>query len=93
MHLFSFLSMQTCHDSYKEEVSTTNRHASADCFNRVQKRQRCDLWQGINHLAPSIRKKLALISLTSGGRSVGMVPLRTEATELKLLLIRKQMLC
>jgi hypothetical protein len=36
---------------------------------------------GIRHMAPSIRKKLALTSLTSGGRSVGIVRLRTEATE------------
>jgi hypothetical protein len=32
-------------------------------------------------MAPSIRKKLALTSLTSGGRSVGIVRLRTEAKE------------
>jgi hypothetical protein len=32
-------------------------------------------------VAPSIRKKLALTSLTSGGRSVGIVRLRTEAME------------
>jgi hypothetical protein len=32
-------------------------------------------------LAPSIRKTLALTSLTKGGRSVGIVRLRTEATE------------
>jgi hypothetical protein len=34
-----------------------------------------------DHMAPSIRKKLALTSLISGGRSVGMVRLRTEAME------------
>jgi hypothetical protein len=34
-----------------------------------------------DHVAPSIRKKLALTSLTSYGRSVGIVRLRTEATE------------
>jgi hypothetical protein len=32
------------------------------------------------HVAPSIRKKLALTSLTIGGRSVGIVRLRIEAT-------------
>jgi hypothetical protein len=32
-------------------------------------------------VVPSIRKKLALTSQTSGGRSVGIVRLRTEATE------------
>jgi hypothetical protein len=39
-----------------------------------------------DHVAPSIRKKLALASLTSGGRSVGIVRLRTKAMELLLLL-------
>jgi hypothetical protein len=34
-----------------------------------------------DHVAPSIRKTLTLTSLTSGGRSVGIVRLRTEATE------------
>jgi hypothetical protein len=34
-----------------------------------------------DHVAPSIRKKLALTSLTNGGLSVGIVRLRTEATE------------
>jgi hypothetical protein len=34
-----------------------------------------------DHVAPSIRKKLALTSLASGGRSIGIVRLRTEATE------------
>jgi hypothetical protein len=34
-----------------------------------------------DHVAPSIRRKLELTSLTSGGRSVGIVRLRTEAKE------------
>jgi hypothetical protein len=34
-----------------------------------------------DHVAPSNRKKLALISLPSGGRSVGIVRLPTEAME------------
>jgi hypothetical protein len=34
-----------------------------------------------DHMAPSIRKKLALTSPTSDGRSVGIVRLRTKATE------------
>jgi hypothetical protein len=34
-----------------------------------------------DHVAPSIRKTLALTSLTSGGSSVGIVRLRTEAME------------
>jgi hypothetical protein len=34
-----------------------------------------------DHATPSIRKKLALTSPTSGSRSVGIVRLRTKATE------------
>jgi hypothetical protein len=34
-----------------------------------------------DHVAPSIRKKLALTLLTSGGRSVGIVCLRIDAME------------
>jgi hypothetical protein len=34
-----------------------------------------------DHATPSARKRLALTSLTSGGRSVGIVPLQTTATE------------
>jgi hypothetical protein len=40
-----------------------------------------------DHVAPSIRKKLALTSLTSGGRSVGIVRLRTEAMVFFILFI------
>jgi hypothetical protein len=40
-----------------------------------------------DHVASSIREKLALTSLTSGGRSVGIVRLQTDATELLLLLL------
>jgi hypothetical protein len=38
-----------------------------------------------DHVVPSIRKKLALTSLTSGGHSVVIVRLRTKATELFLI--------
>jgi hypothetical protein len=38
-----------------------------------------------DHVAPSIRKKLTPTSLTSGGRSVGIVRLRIEATEFLLI--------
>jgi hypothetical protein len=34
-----------------------------------------------DHVAPSIRKRLALTSPTKGGRSVGIVRSRTQATE------------
>jgi hypothetical protein len=39
-----------------------------------------------DHVASSIRKKLALISPTSGGRSVGIVRSRTQATEFLFLM-------
>jgi hypothetical protein len=38
-----------------------------------------------DHATPSIRKKLALTPPTRGGRSVGIVCLRTKATEFVLL--------
>jgi hypothetical protein len=43
---------------------------------------------GINHadhVAPSIRKKLAITSPTSGGRSVGIVRSRTQTMEFSLV--------
>jgi hypothetical protein len=38
-----------------------------------------------DHMAPSIRKKLAITSPTSGGRSVGIVLLRTQTMEFGLV--------
>jgi hypothetical protein len=38
-----------------------------------------------DHVAHSIRKKLALTSLTSGGPSVGIVRSRIQATEFSLV--------
>jgi hypothetical protein len=38
------------------------------------------------HVSPSIPQKLALTSSTSGARSVGIVPSRTQATEISLVL-------
>jgi hypothetical protein len=38
-------------------------------------------------VALAISKKLALTSLTSGGRSVGIVRLRTQATEVFIIII------
>jgi hypothetical protein len=46
-----------------------------------------------DHVAPSIHKRLALTSLTSNGRSVGIVRLRTEAMEFLLLLLLLLLLC
>jgi hypothetical protein len=40
-----------------------------------------------DHVAPSISKKLALTSPTSGSRSVGIVRSRTQATEFGLLFL------
>jgi hypothetical protein len=42
-----------------------------------------------DHVASFIHKKLALTSLTSGGRSVGIVRLLTEAMEFFFLLARQ----
>jgi hypothetical protein len=39
-----------------------------------------------DHATPSTGKRLALTSQTSGGRSVGIVRLRTTATEFSLVL-------
>jgi hypothetical protein len=40
-----------------------------------------------DHVAPFIRKKLALTTPTSSSRSVGIVRSRTEATEFSLVLV------
>jgi hypothetical protein len=40
-----------------------------------------------DHVAPSIRKKLAITSLTSGGRSVGIVRSRTQTMEFSFFLV------
>jgi hypothetical protein len=40
-----------------------------------------------DHATPPMRKKLSLTSLTSGGRSVGIVRSRTKATELLFIII------
>jgi hypothetical protein len=40
-----------------------------------------------DHATPSIHKKLALTSLTRGGRSVGIVLLRTKATGVCFLFV------
>jgi hypothetical protein len=40
-----------------------------------------------DHVAPSIRRKLAITSPTSGGRSVGIVRLRTQTMEFSFLYI------
>jgi hypothetical protein len=44
-----------------------------------------------DHVAPSFPKKLAITSPTSGGRSVGIIRSRTEATEFSLVLERYEM--
>ena len=40
-----------------------------------------------DHVTPFYLQKLALTSLTSGGRSVGIVRVRTKATEFSLVLV------
>jgi hypothetical protein len=41
-----------------------------------------------DHVALSIRKTLAITSPTSGGRSVGIILLRTQTTEFRLVNIK-----
>jgi hypothetical protein len=43
-----------------------------------------------DHVAPSIRKKLAITSSTSGGSSVGIVHSRTQTMEFSFLLFHIQ---
>jgi hypothetical protein len=45
------------------------------------------------HMAPSIRKTLALTSPTRGGSSVGIVRSQTKAKKLLLLLLLLLLLC
>jgi hypothetical protein len=40
-----------------------------------------------DHVAPCIRKKLAITSSTSGGRSVSIVRSRTQTMEFSLVLV------
>jgi hypothetical protein len=54
---------------------------TSECFICLENR---DTAVGIRHadcMAPSIRKKLAITSPTSGGRSVGIVRSRTQTME------------
>jgi hypothetical protein len=46
-----------------------------------------------DHATPSTRKRLALTSPTSGGRSVGIVRLRTTATEFSFFYYRVPGIC
>jgi hypothetical protein len=46
-----------------------------------------------DHATPSIRKKLALTSTTSVGCSVGIVHLRTKATEFNFFFFTRSFLC
>ena len=42
-----------------------------------------------DHVTPLYPQKLALTSPTGGGRSVGIVRVRTKATEISLYMVRK----
>jgi hypothetical protein len=53
--------------------------AETECLSIIQKRF---VFQSVQHLRPRIHKKSALTSPTNGGRSVGIVRSRTQATEL-----------
>jgi hypothetical protein len=62
--------------STTEELLGRNSSGSRLENREYGRRDRC-----ADHATPSIRKKLALTSPTSGGRSVGIVRLRTKVTE------------
>jgi hypothetical protein len=62
-------------------VSTTEELGRISSGSGLESRDTAVGIRHADHMASSIRKKLALTSLTSGGRSVGIVRLRTEATE------------
>jgi hypothetical protein len=46
-----------------------------------------------DHVAPSIRKKLAITSPTSGGRSVGVVRSRTQTMEFVFIFLIQKCEC
>jgi NAD dependent epimerase/dehydratase family enzyme len=72
-------------------VSTTEELLDRKVAAPVQKTENTAV--GIRHadqVAPSICKKLALTSLTSDGRSVGIVRSRIHATEILLTWVQRQ---
>jgi hypothetical protein len=69
-------------------VSTTEELLDRNVAARVYKNENTAV--GIRHayhVAPSSRKKLAITSPTSGGRSVGIVRSRNQTTEFSLLVL------
>ena len=46
-----------------------------------------------DHVTPLYPQKLALTSPTGGGRSVGIVRVRTKATEFSLALVWRELCC
>jgi hypothetical protein len=62
--------------STTEELLKSNSSGSS-----LESREYDEGFRHADHVAPSFRKKLPLTSLTSGGRSDGIVRLRTEAME------------
>jgi hypothetical protein len=75
-------------------VSTTEELLDRKVAAPVQKTENTAV--GIHHadhVAPSLRKKLAITSPTSGGCSVGIVRLRTQATEFSFSLYSQTINC
>jgi hypothetical protein len=63
-------------------VSTTEELLDREVAAPVYKTENTALGiRHANHVAPSVRKKLAFTSPTSGGRSVGIVGSRTQTME------------
>jgi hypothetical protein len=69
-------------------VSTTEELLLKNSAAPVWKAENTTVWiRHADHVAPSIRKKLALSSPSSGGRSVGIARSGTKATEFVCLFV------
>jgi hypothetical protein len=68
-------------------VSTTEELLDRKVAANVYKTENTAVGIGkADHVTPSIRKKLAITSPTSGGRSVGIVRSQTQTTEFSLVI-------
>jgi hypothetical protein len=65
---------------FEPKIPVLERAKTVRALDRAAMRSAAVGIRHADHVAPSIRKKLALTSLTNGDRSVSIVRLRTEAT-------------
>jgi hypothetical protein len=68
-------------------VSTIEELLGRSCGCGLENREYGHRDHHAGHVAPYIRKKLELTSPTSGGRSVGIVRSRTQATDFCLFVL------